>query len=60
MILLPLSLFVIRPKQAPADLEKVNTWLNGALGYVVLAVLVLIGLFLIWQGAEGLGHFLAG
>jgi hypothetical protein len=60
MIFLPISLFFIRPKQARTDLEKVNKWLNGTLGYVVLAGLFVIGLYLIWRGAVGLGHFLAG
>ena len=60
MIVLPISLFFIRPKQARTDLEKVNKWLNGALGYVVLVGLFVIGLYLIWRGAVGLEHSLAG
>ena len=59
MIALPIAVFVIRPKQARASLEMMDKWLNGALGYVILAVLVVIGLFLIWRGAAGLRPLLA-
>ena len=53
MIVLPIVVFVIRPRQARAILEKMNQWLNGALGYVILTGLFVIGLYLIWHGIEG-------
>jgi hypothetical protein len=59
LICLPIVLFVIQPESARANLEKVNQWLYGTLGYVVLAGLFVIGLYLIWHGAEGLRNFLA-
>ena len=47
LICLPIVLFVARPESARANLEQVNQWLYGTLGYVVLAGLFVIGLYLI-------------
>lgn len=59
LICLPIVLFVIQPESARANVEKVNEWLYGGLGYVVLAGLFVIGLYLVWHGIEGLRNFLA-
>lgn len=60
MIILPILIVLIRPKKANADLDKINGWINGALRYVIIVGLFVIGLFLVWKGVDGLVHFFNG
>lgn len=57
MIILPIVTYLIWPNRADAVLGKINSWINGALRYVVVAGLFFIGLYLIWKGADGLVNY---
>ena len=36
MIILPIVIYLIQPNRAAAVLDKINSWVNGALRYVVI------------------------
>ena len=57
MVGLPLILYLWRPQKAHAYLEKVDEWINGSMRYVVTGILVLIGLYLSWQGGRGVMNY---
>lgn len=59
MLLLPILFYLVRPQSARKDLGKVDNWFSGAMPYVVVGILFVIGLHFIISGTTGVMNFLA-
>ena len=57
MILLPLILLLVLPKQSQEVLTKISGWIHGSMKYIVAGLLFLMGLYLFIKGATGMVQY---
>lgn len=56
-ILLPFVIYLIKPQTAHATLERINNFISGSMAYLIIALMIAAGLYLIWIGARGLWNY---
>ena len=57
LILAPFVIYLFKPQSTTAILNRLNGMINSTLSYMVMALLIAAGLYLIWLGVQGLLHY---
>ena len=57
LILAPFVIYLFKPQSTTAILNRLNGMINSTLSYMVMALMIAGGIYLIWLGARGLLHY---